>query len=117
MLIGVLIVLYPNTTKLHLGDLLILMATLIAPLGNYFQQKARQTVSSEMILFVRSSLSTPVVLILAHLFKERCSLTDLKSSAVFILINGLFFVRILKNLMGGGDPQDQRDKVKRVSQH
>lgn len=98
MLIGVLIVLYPNTTKLHLGDLLILMATLIAPLGNYFQQKARQTVSSEMILFVRSSISTPIVLILAHLFKERASLTDLKSSAVFILINGLLLLGFSKIL-------------------
>jgi drug/metabolite transporter (DMT)-like permease len=98
MSIGAFIVLYPNTTKLHPGDLLILLATMIAPFGNYFQQKARETVSSEMILFVRSSVSTPVVFILSHLFKERSSVTDLKSSAVLILINGLLLLGLTKIL-------------------
>jgi drug/metabolite transporter (DMT)-like permease len=98
MLIGAFIVLFPNTTKLHLGDLLILLAAMIAPFGNYFQQKARETVSSEMILFVRSSISTPVVFILSHLFKERSSVTDLQSSAVLILINGLLLLGFSKIL-------------------
>jgi drug/metabolite transporter (DMT)-like permease len=98
MLIGVFIVLYPNTTKLHLGDLLILMATMIAPFGNYFQQRARERVSSEMILFVRSAVSTPIVLILACLLRERFSITDLKSSAALILINGLLLMGFSKIL-------------------
>jgi drug/metabolite transporter (DMT)-like permease len=98
MSIGAFIVLYPNTTKLHLGDLLILSASMIAPFGNYFQQKARETVSSEMILFVRTSLSTPVVFVLSYLFKDRASATDLKSSAVLIFINGLLLLGFSKIL-------------------
>lgn len=98
MLVGAFIVLYPNTTKLHPGDLLILTATMIAPFGNYFQQKARQTVSSEMILFVRSAITTPVVLILAYLFEQRAPVTDLKRSAVFILMNGLLLLGFSKIL-------------------
>jgi drug/metabolite transporter (DMT)-like permease len=98
MLIGAFIVLYPNTTKLHLGDLLILAAAMIAPFGNYFQQKARKTVSSESILFVRSSISTLVVWILAWLIKDKFYLTDFKSSAVLILINGLLLMGFSKIL-------------------
>ena len=98
MLIGVFIVLYPNTTKLHLGDLLILTATMIAPFGNYYQQKARERVSSEMILFIRSAVSTPIVLISASLLKEGFSIPDLKSSAVLILINGLLLMGFSKIL-------------------
>ena len=98
MVIGVFIVLYPNTTKLHLGDLLILMAAMIAPFGNYYQQRARQTVSSEMILFIRSSISTPVVLIFAYLVREKFSIADVKSSAVLILINGFFLLGFSKIL-------------------
>jgi len=98
MLIGVFIVLYPNTTKLHLGDLLILMATIIAPFGNYFQQRARERVSSEMILFVRSAISTPIVLILACLLREKFSIADLKTSAALILINGLLLMGFSKIL-------------------
>lgn len=98
MLVGAFIVLYPNTTKLHLGDLLILMAAMIAPFGNYFQQRARERVSSEMILFIRSSISTPVVFILAYLFREKVFITDLKNSAAFILINGLLLLGFSKIL-------------------
>lgn len=98
MLMGTLIVLYPNTTKLHLGDLLILMATMIAPFGNYYQQRARETVSSEMILFIRSSISTPVVLIFAYLLRDKFSIMDVKSSAVFILINGFLLLGFSKIL-------------------
>ncbi|HMK74557.1 MAG TPA: DMT family transporter [Thermodesulfobacteriota bacterium] len=98
MLIGVFIVLYPNTTKLHLGDLLILMATVIAPFGNYFQQRARERVSSEMILFVRSAISTPIVLLSACLLREKFSITNLKTSADLILINGLLLMGFSKIL-------------------
>jgi drug/metabolite transporter (DMT)-like permease len=98
MLVGVFIVLYPNTTQLHLGDLLILTATMIAPFGNYFQQKAREGVSSEMILFVRSAISTPIVLISACLLKERFSITDLEGSTTLLLINGLLLMGFSKIL-------------------
>jgi len=98
MLTGVFIVLYPNTTKLHLGDLLILIAAMIAPFGNYFQQRARERVSSEMILFVRSAVSASIVLILACLLKKRFSMTDFKSSIALILINGLLLLGFSKIL-------------------
>lgn len=98
MLVGAFIVLFPNTTQLRPGDLFILMATMIAPFGNYFQQKARENVSSEMILFIRSSISTPVVWILAYLFKQTSSFADLKGSAVFLLINGFLLLGFSKIL-------------------
>jgi drug/metabolite transporter (DMT)-like permease len=95
---GAFIVLYPNTTRLRAGDLLILMATMVAPFGNYFQQKARKVVSSESILFVRNTVSTPIILILAYLFKEHFHMADLKGAAFFILINGFLLLGFSKIL-------------------
>jgi drug/metabolite transporter (DMT)-like permease len=51
-----------------------------------------------MILLVRSAISTPIVLISACLLKERFLITDLKSSAVLILINGLLLLGFSKIL-------------------
>jgi len=95
---GAFIVLYPNTTRLRAGDLLILMATMVAPFGNYFQQKARKAVSSESILFVRNAVSTPIILILAYLFKEPFHMAGIKGAAPFILINGILLLGFSKIL-------------------
>ena len=98
VVIGAFTVLYPNTTRLRPGDPLILMATMVAPFGNYFQQKARKTVSSETILFVRNAVSAPVILILAYLFKEHFHMAEFRSAAFFILINGFLLLGFSKIL-------------------
>jgi drug/metabolite transporter (DMT)-like permease len=96
MLIGACVVLYPNITKLNIGDVLILIAALIAPLGNFFQQRARKTVSSESILFIRSLISAIVIFFLAYIFKENFSYVDFKGSFFFLFINGIFLFGLSK---------------------
>lgn len=98
MVIGAFIVLYPNASHFQLGDILILGAAFIAPFGNFFQQKARKIVSSESIMFVRSSISAIVIFLLAYISKASFSSFDFKNSFIFILINGVFMFGFSKIL-------------------
>ncbi|TAJ13357.1 DMT family transporter, partial [Patescibacteria group bacterium] len=66
MLVGALIVLSPNMSSFRGGDILILLATMVAPFGNFFQRRARALVSTESVLFVRSLVAGCVVLLVAY---------------------------------------------------
>src|SRR3989338_4914290 len=46
MIVGAAIVLGRDFTDIHVGDFLILAATFFTPMGNYYQQKAREIASS-----------------------------------------------------------------------
>lgn len=98
MVIGALIVLYPNATEFHFGDFLILTAAFVAPFGNLFQQRARALVSSESIMFVRSLVSSIVFILIVYISKESFSYLSLKDSFIFILINGVFILGLSKIL-------------------
>jgi len=98
MVIGGIIVLYPNIHSFQIGDILILLAGFIAPLGNFFQRRARKSVSSEVILFIRSLLSAIVIFVLAYLMKADFSAIDLKKVFIFLIINGFFLLGLSKFL-------------------
>lgn len=58
MIIGAFLVLFRNDfTNINRGDLIIVMATAIAPIGNYFQQKAVKALGAHFLLFIRSLIS------------------------------------------------------------
>ena len=65
MTLGALIILFPGQLTLNIGDLLALMAAMIAPFANLFQKKARTFVPSETILMVRSLIALPFLYALA----------------------------------------------------
>jgi drug/metabolite transporter (DMT)-like permease len=96
MLVGALIVLYPNLHKFQLGDVLMLIAALFPSFGNFFARRARTKVSSETIMFVRSIISGAVILILAFIFHSTFSYPDLKDSFIFLFINGVFLLGLSK---------------------
>lgn len=96
ILFGAVIVLLPNFHKPQIGDLFILIASLIAPVGNFFQKRARQKVSGVTILFMRSLISTPFLFVLAYLFKENFSLIDLNKSIYLLLANGVLLLGLSK---------------------
>ncbi len=89
MVAGALIVLMRDFSGINVGDLLILAATVCAPIGNLFQQKAREVASSETIMFLRSILAAPIILLLAYAFNERGTLHDIQSALPFLFINGV----------------------------
>lgn len=98
MVIGALIVLYPNVHNFNKGDILMLLAAFIAPFGNFFMQRARKTVSSESIMFIRSLVSTIFIFLLIFVIKIPFSFVSLKQSIAFFLINGIFMFGLTKIL-------------------
>lgn len=98
MVIGALIVLAPNFSGINVGDFLILSTTVVAPVGNWFQQKARKIASSEAIIFLRSLFAAPIIFVLAYLFGQHASGSDVYASLAFLIINGALLLGLSKLL-------------------
>jgi len=98
MLVGAIIVLYPNVHNFQIGDLFILSASFIAPFGNFFQRRARKQVKSETILFIRSAISAPVIFGLAYFSKADFASVTLGKTLIFLAINGFFLLGLSKIL-------------------
>lgn len=96
MVIGAVIVLAPNFSNINSGDMFILLATFCAPFGNLFQQKAKKISSTETILFLRSIIAAPIILLLAYMFGQNLELSQIKDSLFFLLINGIFLLGLSK---------------------
>jgi len=97
MLLGAVIILYPKQgLNFHSGDWLVLLASACAPVGNYYQQKARQIVSSETILFLRSLLTFPFFFLLAYFLKAQTGFGAAEKSLVFLLFNGFVVLGLSK---------------------
>ena len=98
MIIGTAIVLLPNVTNINLGDLFAVISVMCAPIGNYFQQKARLLVSSETIMLVRSLLTVPIVFLISVLLGQHFLLSQVRGSVLFLLINGVLLLGFSKVL-------------------
>jgi len=98
MVLGAFFILFKGTLEVNTGNLIILLATALPPIGNYFAQKAREKVGSACILFIRSILSGFLLLLLAYMIEIGPLLSDIKSSLIFILINGFLLLGLSKIL-------------------
>lgn len=98
IVIGAVIVLAPNFTGINAGDFLVLAATLFAPAGNYFTQKARKIASGASIMFLRSLIAIPFLFVLTQILNMHSNLTDIKSSLLFLFINGFIIFGFSKIL-------------------
>ncbi len=96
MIIGALTVLLPNVTDFRLGDMSILFASFIAPLGNFFQRRARQKVSSETVLFVRAAVTVPAVVLLAYVLGERVTGAQLNQGLALLVVSGICLMGVTK---------------------
>ncbi len=98
MLLGACIVLAPNVSSFRLGDFLIFAAICLAPVGNFYTQRARKIASSETIMFLRSFLAVPAVLALAFLLGQHASVLNVRSSILYLAINGVLLLGLSKIL-------------------
>lgn len=96
MILGALIVLIPNFSNFNFGDLFILLATLFAPFGNFFTQKAKKIASTETILFLRNLIATPLLFLIAFIFGQHLQMYQIKESFLFLVINGVFLLGLSK---------------------
>lgn len=95
---GAFIVLYPKIGAFTGGELLVLAASSITPVGNMFQQRARKDISSDSIMFVRSIVTAIVISFLVIALKDNFTLPALKNSVPFLLINGVVLLGFSKTL-------------------
>jgi len=98
MILGALIILLPQLNSFNIGDIIIFIAVLFAPIGNYFQRRAIKKVSAESIMFTRGILSLPFILLLAYFFGESISFNGLSDSLLFLIINGVLLFGLSKIL-------------------
>jgi len=98
LLVGAVVVLSPNFTKFQSGDILVLLAAFFGPFGNFYQRRARQKVSSEVIMFVRSVVATPILFLLAYIFGEQIIANQISGSIGFLVINGVMLLGVSKIL-------------------
>lgn len=88
MVLGAIIILAPGASNFRGGDLLVMLAAVAAPIGNYFQVRARKIVSSQTILFSRCLIALPFLYTLSKLFSETLSFVSVTNSIWFLIING-----------------------------
>lgn len=98
MLVGAGIVLYPNFSEFHLGDVLILCASAVAPFGNYFQRRARRKVSSESILLIRCFVGSIVIFLFIFITKAGAPFAISGRDFALLFINGVFLLGLSKLL-------------------
>lgn len=99
MLLGALIILFPKAGfSFHGGDFFVLIATMCAPVGNFYQQKLRKIVSSETIVFLRSLVAIPVFFALAFALKANISFAAFQKSFWYLAINGILILGLSKFL-------------------
>jgi len=97
--IGAMIILFPEEFGgLNLGDALILLAAAIAPIANYYQQRARRHVPSETVLLFRYLFALPLLLFFAHLFEPDPDLGKILSALPWIFASGLLVMSLAKIL-------------------
>lgn len=96
MLAGAIVVLSPNFTAFRHGDMMILLGAAIAPVGNFFQRRARRAVSSETILFVRSIVSAPIVFLAAYAWNGNIMAIGFNKTLLYLIINGFFLLGLSK---------------------
>ncbi|MCD6532969.1 MAG: DMT family transporter [Deltaproteobacteria bacterium] len=92
---GALIILFPGKLYLNKGDMLVLIAAMIAPIANYYQKQARTFVKPSEILFVRYLLALPVLLVLAQWFSPD-NKENVRAVLPWLLLNGLVLFGLSK---------------------
>ncbi len=88
MLAGGFFILSPNFTGIRIGDISILVAICLAPLGNFFQRRARGVASAEAVLLVRSFVASVCCLSVALYISGIGSFYFSLREWMFLFLNG-----------------------------
>ncbi len=100
VVMAAVIVLSPHLGTFQVGDILIIIASAIAPIGNHFFRRARKTVSSEVMMFIRSivSFSVVLVLVLATHTPINFAMVFERNTVFFWIVNGMLLLGLSKIL-------------------
>ena len=96
--LGALLIFIPKFGHFYSGDIFIIVATFFAPLGNWYQQKARDIASGETILFMRHVLTLPFLYIFAIYVGTSPFIQFSSNTILWLLFNGIFIFGLSKIL-------------------
>ena len=97
MVAGAAVILLPGLDAgWRAGDTLILAACAISPVGNVYAQRALRKVSAETVMFIRSLLSAPILLLVSFAVEPMTEGAALTRSLPFLLINGALLLGLSK---------------------
>ncbi|MFZ2881840.1 MAG: DMT family transporter, partial [Candidatus Moraniibacteriota bacterium] len=96
MLFAAGIVLFSNYSAMNVGDLLILCAVIIAPIGNIFAKRALHQVSLLYLLFLRSLTGAIIFLVASLIFEKTVPFEIVFRSLPYLLYSGLVFLGLMK---------------------
>lgn len=97
---GAVLVLYNGTFKINLGDLLIILGTMLYPIGNVFAKKSLSMVSPITILFIRSFVGGLFLLLISLIFENSADqiIPSVKQNLWAIIVSGIVVMGISKIL-------------------
>ena len=97
VVLGALLVLTPKAeSSLNIGDVFVLIGSAFAPLGNFFQQRARKLVCAESIMFIRGVVASIFLLGVVAFFDYENLFTGVVSSFWLLLFVGFFIFGLSK---------------------
>jgi drug/metabolite transporter (DMT)-like permease len=96
--IGAIIILFPSDLIFNKGDMIILLAAMIAPIANTYSKRARRFYSSETILGLRTIIALPVIALLAWIIEPEIKTDNLKLALPYVVLIGLMIFGVSKIL-------------------
>lgn len=93
---GAIGILFPEDLNFNKGDLLILIAAIIAPIANYYQKRARAYYSADVILSFRNMISFPILFLIAFIIEPIPHLDNIIHALPYLLISGLIIMGLAK---------------------
>jgi len=95
---GAMGILFPENFIFNKGDLLILIAAMIAPIANYYQKRSREYYSAGVILSFRNLIAFPILFLLAFIIEPVPNLDNIFNALPYLLISGLIIMGLAKIL-------------------
>lgn len=96
MLLSAGLLLFKDLATLNVGDFLILIAVIIAPVGNIFTKRALHQISLPYLLFIRSLTAFIVFFIASLIYEGPISSGDLLQGLPYFLFSGLIYFGLRK---------------------
>lgn len=96
--IGAIDILLPESMELNKGDLIILLASALAPFANLYQKRARKFASAYSILAFRNVIAIPFIFIIAYMSETMPSIDNIVLASPYLLGIGVLVLGVSKVL-------------------
>ncbi len=96
--IGAIDILLPESMELNKGDMIILLASALAPFANLYQKRARNFASAHSILAFRNIVAIPFIFAIAYLNEVMPSVEKIISASPYLLAIGVLVLGVSKVL-------------------